>query len=351
MVRSILHFVLALSLLMLVPLCCCMFGAAPPDEAEGAEPVPTEAPLPTAAGAEEETPAPAGTPAVTPAVPVPPAEPEEAEDGPATTGAPLPTAAEAEEETPAPAGTPAVTPAVPVPPAEPEEAEVEPATTEAPLPTSAGTEEETPTATPLAPAPPVPAIEERIAEVEWPASMRVGDSDVIRLSLFPVEEGYVAVPEIEGHEVAPTVVPMQVTRPGYTGYVVASLSAAGLEAERAGPAEQLLVPGQPNAWRWTISPDGAGSYRVVVDLSVRWEPEADSGMPGPFEEAVWSRILTVEAHAVLGLSGKQTDWMGVGGSALGVVSSVPFAEKALEAAWKRFKQRRGKGGEAKTKKE
>jgi hypothetical protein len=289
MVRHILYPVLALSLLILVPLCCFVLGAAEPGGGE-VESAPTEAPI-----VPEE-----------PEEPVVPVEPTES----------LPTAAATktkEEETPTPAGMPVATPAVPAPSA--------------------------------------PVIEERVAEVEWPASMRVGDSDVIRLSLIPVEEGYVAVPEIEGHEVAPTVIPMEVTRPGYTGYAVASLSAAGLEVERAGLAEQLLAPGQPNTWRWTISPDEAGSYTVVVDLTVRWEPEADSDLPGPFEEAVWSRILTVEAHAVLGLSGKQADWMGVGGSALGAVSSVPFVEKGVELLWKRFKQRRGKGGEAVQKRE
>jgi hypothetical protein len=133
-----------------------------------------------------------------------------------------------------------------------------------------------------------------------------------------------------------------VTRPGYTGYARATLSASGLDAELASPEEQPLIPGQPNTWRWTVSPDEAGTYRVVLSLSVRWVPEEGSGLSGSFEEALWERILTVEARSTFGLSGIQADLVGAGGSVLGLVTGVPFAEKGLEMLLKRFKQWRGK---------
>lgn len=229
--------------------------------------------------------------------------------------------------------------------------EEEPVEPIGPMPTAtAATDVPAPTANPPEPTlMPTPEIEQRTVEVEWPASMRVGDSDVIRLSLIPAEEGYVAVPELPEHEIEHAEVPVFVARPGYTGYAVASLSAAGLETERAGPEEQLLVPGQPNTWRWTISSAEAGTYRVVVNLTVRWEPDADTDLPGPFEDAVWSRILSVEARATLGLSGRQADLVGVGGSVVGLVSGVPFAEKILEGLWRRFRRQRGEGVEAKCK--
>ncbi|MBN1979007.1 MAG: hypothetical protein JW918_16525 [Anaerolineae bacterium] len=204
----------------------------------------------------------------------------------------------------------------------------------------------TPTLTPVGPPStpePTPEIEERLAEMEWPAAMRVGDNDVLRLSLIPTPGGtYVPTPEIGGHEVGATPIPVTVARPGYTGYARAVLSASGLNAELASPEEQLLVPGQPNTWRWTISPDEAGTYRVVLSLSVRWAPEEGSGLPEPFEDALWERVLTIEARSTLGLSGIQADLVGAGGSVLGLVTGIPFAEKGLEMLLKRFKQWRGK---------
>jgi hypothetical protein len=71
-------------------------------------------------------------------------------------------------------------------------------------------------------------------------------------------------------------------------------------------------------------------------------PEEGSGLSGPFEEPLWERILTVEARSTFGLSGIQADLVGAGGSVLGLVTGIPFAEKGLEMLLKRFKQRRGK---------
>jgi hypothetical protein len=169
--------------------------------------------------------------------------------------------------------------------------------------------------------------------------MRVGDNDLIRFSLMPAPGGgYIPTPEVGGHEVGATPIPMTVTRPGYTGYVRASLSAAGLNAELASAEEQSLVPGQASTWRWTISPDEPGEYRVVISLSVRWQPEPDTDLPGPLTEVIWERMLTIEARGTMGLSGVQTDLVAAGGSVVGLVSGLPFAEKGLGLLWKRFRQ-------------
>jgi hypothetical protein len=58
------------------------------------------------------------------------------------------------------------------------------------------------------------------------------------------------------------------------------------------------------------------------------------------EEVVWSRVLTVEARGMLGLSGPQTDWLGMAGSALGTVASLPFLEKVVTTVWHRVRGRR-----------
>jgi len=222
-------------------------------------------------------------------------------------------------------------------PEEPTEGEDEP--TLAPLPTQPPS---TPTEMPSGPTPsPTPVVEERIAEVEWPGSMRVGDGEVIRLSLIvSSEEAYLVTPEIAGHDVESTTVPLPVTRAGYDGYMNASLTAAGMEVAAAGPARQSLLPGRDNTWRWTISTPRAGTYHPVINLTVLWEPQAGTDASGPIEEAVWSQVLTVEARAPLGLSGSTIDWLGLGGTALGTVAGLPFVEKVISTLWKRLMGRR-----------
>jgi hypothetical protein len=171
--------------------------------------------------------------------------------------------------------------------------------------------------------------------------MRVGDGEVIRLSLVPRSgDATTVTPEIAEHQVESTTVPLPVARPGYDGYVRASLTAAGLEVAAAGPSEQPLQPGGTNTWHWTISAARPGTYRPVINLAVRWEPRPGSGAPSPLEEAVWSRVFTVEARALLGLSGPQVELLGLGGSVLGTVAGLPFLEKALAALWRRLRRRR-----------
>lgn len=140
----------------------------------------------------------------------------------------------------------------------------------------------------------------------------------------------------------PVPVPLPAAPPGYTAYVAASLSAAGLEVDSASPERQALAPDRDNAWRWTIWPDEAGDYRVVVNLVASWEPDPDTDL-GPLEEAVWSRTLTVQARTSLGLSGRQADWMGGIGSVLGGAAGLPFLERVLSVLWKRFRGPRGRG--------
>ncbi|MFW6136001.1 MAG: hypothetical protein ACOC7N_04185 [Chloroflexota bacterium] len=209
---------------------------------------------------------------------------------------------------------------------EPWEPEPAPARTATPVPTPAPT------------ASPTPVVEERTAEVEWPNSMRVGDGEVVRVSLLALAQAAEAgTPEVAEHEVESAALELPVARAGYQGMVSASLTAAGLEVTAAGPAEQPLVPGGTNTWRWTVSAPRAGTYRPVVNVTVRWEPMEGSGGTGPVEELVWSRVLTVRARGVLGLSGPQVDWMGTAGSVLGTVAGIPFLEKVLTTLWGRVR--------------
>lgn len=216
----------------------------------------------------------------------------------------------------------------------PEESEPEPAETEAPLTTATAA---APTVAPTVAPTPTPTVEERVAEVEWPGSMRVRDGEVVRLSLMALVEAAAAgTPEVAGHEVATGTMEMPVARPGYEGTVSASLTAAGLEVAAAGPAEQALVPGGTNTWHWTVSAPQAGTYHPVINVAVRWEPTDGSEGARPIEELVWSRVLTVEARGMFGLAGPQVDWLGTVGSVLGTVASLPFLERVLVTAWSRL---------------
>jgi hypothetical protein len=174
-----------------------------------------------------------------------------------------------------------------------------------------------PTATPAGVQQPaeVPIIEERVVEMEWPERLRIGDSDVIRLALLPVEDGYVARAEFPEHALETKEVP--VSRPdGYTLYALAQLSGVGFEISPAGEQQRYVPEGEEVAWRWTLAARSPGQHRLSIQLRLRWEPAP--GTTGVTRESLaFDKGLDVPVTSFMGLSMAQAAALGWGGLLLG----------------------------------
>jgi hypothetical protein len=154
-----------------------------------------------------------------------------------------------------------------------------------------------------------PVVEDRSVELEWPAQLRMGESDVIRLALVPVKDGYVAQAEFPDHNVQskPVAVPRQ---NGYTLFGLARLDGVGFEIAPTGEQERFIPEGEEVAWRWTLSPRQPGKQRLSVNLRLRWEPAA--GTTGIARESqAFSRGLDVQVRSFLGMSPTQAASAGV----------------------------------------
>ena len=107
--------------------------------------------------------------------------------------------------------------------------------------------------------------------MEWPESMRLDDSDVIRLALVPSEDGYVARAEFPDHSLQTKEVP--VPRPnGYILYASARLDGAGFDIAPTGDQERYVPVGEEVAWRWSLAAQRPGQHRLSVQLYLRWIP-------------------------------------------------------------------------------
>lgn len=214
-----------------------------------------------------------------------------------------PTAAPAEEEPAMPTEAPAAAPE-------------EPAEATRPLPT------QTLLPAPTAPAPPQPTkeavVEGRTVELEWPERMRLGDSDVVRLSLVPTREGYVARAEFPDHTVDSQPVP--VPRPnGYELFAVARLDGVGFDIAPGGEQERFVPEGEEVAWRWTLAPRRAGQQRLSVQVHLRWVPAP--GVSGSTRETqVFSRGIHIQVISFLGMNPTQAASTGV----LGLLAGSGF---------------------------
>ena len=140
-------------------------------------------------------------------------------------------------------------------------------------------------------------------ELEWPATLRLGESDLVRLSVVPYQGGYVVKAEFPEHAVQS----QQVTVTRQAGYLlsgVARLDGVGFEISPGGDQEQLLPVDQTATWRWTLKPLAPGQQRLSVMLMLRWTPEAGTG-GSPRQVTAFSRGMDVQVSSFLGLSQPQ----------------------------------------------
>jgi hypothetical protein len=145
--------------------------------------------------------------------------------------------------------------------------------------------------------------EQRMIELEWPAGLYLGESDLVRLSIVPYQGGYQVQAEFPEHTVQSQQVP--VTRlAGYTLSGAARLDGVGFEVSPAAEAEYPLPENETVTWRWTLSPKTAGQQRISISLTLHWTPETGNPNP-PRQLLAFSRGLTIQVSSVLGLSRTQ----------------------------------------------
>ena len=200
-----------------------------------------------------------------------------------------------------------------------------PAASTATPPDSAATARPTPAATggPTA----TPVIEVRVVELEWPPRMRLGESDVVRLSLAPLADGYVVITEFEDHQtVTQTLAIEQLI--GYELWGVARLDAAGFTLSPDPEQTQRLAPGSTATWRWTLRPNSGGQQRLAVSLRLRWAPLPDNPAP-PRETTLYTRAVTVQVLSFFGLTAREAAMLGIVGLVFGSTLSLPLAAHAL----------------------
>lgn len=240
----------------------------------------------------------------------------------------------------APAATPSQAPQATARPAAtetiPEAGETEAAqVTPAPQATQSGAASPAPTqrtATPAAatgePGPTATSvIEARVVELEWPPRLRLGESDVMRLSLVPSTDGYQVITEFDEHTtLTQTVAVEQLT--GYELWGVARLDGAGFRLSPEGDQAQRLLVGVPATWRWTLRPVSGGQQRLAVILRLRWLPLTQNSNP-PREVTLYDRAVTVRVLSFFGLTMREAALAGVLGLVFGSSLSLPLAAHVL----------------------
>jgi hypothetical protein len=150
---------------------------------------------------------------------------------------------------------------------------------------------------------PQPVTEPWLIQIEWPPYMVYGDSDVLRFTLTPTENGILAKTEFPDHETIEQ--ELEIVRPGDARIdAIARLDATGFEISPASEQARTLAPGEPVTWRWSVTPRQAGRQRLAISLVLKQYPQA-SAPAGPGTErilAAYSISQEVSVYSFFGMS-------------------------------------------------
>ena len=179
----------------------------------------------------------------------------------------------------------------------------------APLPTQSPPAITTALPTPSFPEIQAPTPEAHAVQVEWPARIRLGESDVVRMILIPASKSYLLVTEYPEHQIITRTVSIQRTS-GYELFAVARLDGVGFMISPDREQVQYLPPGEILTWRWSLLPRHPGRQRLAILLTLRWVPSSvDSGITR--EVTAYSQTLDVQVLSFFGLSKVQAVLTGI----------------------------------------
>lgn len=179
------------------------------------------------------------------------------------------------------------------------------------------------------------AYEQRVVELEWPATFRVGGSGTIRVKFKRLADGSLQpVAEIADHEVIATPILIADRYDAYDGAVTATISAPNFEVEAVSNATQPLTRGAEPEWRWTLKATESGVHEIALGMTIAWTPKP--GVAGsPISASIWGQALKVEANYVFGsITVPQASVAGTALAVVGFVMQIPLLDLVLGTFWK-----------------
>jgi hypothetical protein len=185
----------------------------------------------------------------------------------------------------------------------------------------------------------LPAIpEQRRLTLEFPPQIRIGDSDIVRLTLEVDDLGNVIpTAEIQGNVVTGKVV--EVPNLYETHHVIAEakFDIAGLQVSPPETISQTLSQGQSVTFYWSVRPQEAGTYRGTIWFYLRF---VDKVSGEESQKTVSAQLIEIEAVSLLGLPAGVVRTFGGVGSVVGAIIGFPFIEDIIRFIFGRRKTRR-----------
>ena len=208
----------------------------------------------------------------------------------------------------------------------------EPAAEEIPLPIAT---QGLPAAIPASTA--VPSIpEQRRLTLEFPPSIRAGDSDRVRLTLEVDEIGNLTPTAIvDGNTVTGETVSIPNLYETHNIVAQARLDMAGVEVLPTELISEPLLPGDPVTFFWSVLPSDAGAYRGTVWVYLRFTPKEGGDS---LTRTLSAQFIEIEATTFLGVKAGPARWLGAIGSFISGILGMPLIDEILKWLWGKVKK-------------
>ncbi len=191
--------------------------------------------------------------------------------------------------------------------------------------------ESQPTSAPTA-APEVP--EARRLTLEYPPYIRVGDSDIIRLTLEVDTLGNITpTAESQGNIVQGKIVQIPNVFDMHDVFAEARLDIAGLKIQPPDVQSEALTQDQAATFYWSVQPTDSGTFRGTAWFYLRF---VDKTSGAESRQTVSAQRVEIDANNFLGLSGGAARTAGGIGSVIGAVLGFPFADDILRRLYRRL---------------
>ena len=178
--------------------------------------------------------------------------------------------------------------------------------------------------------------ESRRLTLEYPPSIRVGDSDVIRLTFGVDTLGNVTpTAEVQGNIVSRKIVQIPNIYDTHNIFAEARLDIAGLNVQPPDIQSESLTQGQSVTLYWSVQPTSAGTFRGTVWFYLRFVNKV-SGAES--QQTVSAQPIQIDATNFFGFSGGVARIAGGIGSIIGAVLGFPFADDIIKWLYGRLKK-------------
>jgi hypothetical protein len=170
-------------------------------------------------------------------------------------------------------------------------------------------------------------METRLLTIDSPRSVRVGDSDLIKMT-------FAVAPEV--NQESYTIPDLYDT---HNLVLEARLDLAGMQVAPGAAISEPLRRGQTITFFWSISPIQAGHYRGNLWVYLNLVPKGGGEID---RRALVAHRMDIQGLSILGLPAGIARWGGAAAALLGLVFSIPFLEDILKRIWMSIRKNRPK---------